>query len=39
MLKLYEYEGLVFQFEEGKQPEGAKPVGKPAPKKRPKGKE
>ena len=26
MLKIYEYNGLTYQFEEGKQPNGAKEV-------------
>jgi len=36
MLKIYEYNGFTFQFEEGKQPKGAKEVkqAKPANKER-----
>lgn len=33
MLKKYRYQGLVFQFEEGKAPQGAEEI---APKKEPK---
>ena len=33
MLKIYEYNGLTYQFEEGKQPNGAKEV-KPETKER-----
>lgn len=29
MLKIYEYNGLTYQFEEGEQPEGAKLVEQP----------
>lgn len=32
MLKIYEYNGLTYQFEEGEQPEGAKLVKQPEEK-------
>ena len=32
MLKIYEYNGFTYQYEEGKQPEGAKEVKPEAPK-------
>lgn len=39
MLKIYEVNGMTFQFEEGEQPKGAVEVkaGKPKTEKKPKG--